>query len=79
MILLNFEKAIIPKEKLVDYLLSETHAIGQFKVKFFLSLGYSTGIWERLEQDIRSILGNNAVEKEQSEYGQKYEVSGELT
>ena len=37
----NAAKAVIPIEKLRDYLTSITHPAGRFKAAFFLSLGYT--------------------------------------
>jgi len=72
----NFERAIIPREKLLDYLLSSAHPVGQFKARFFRSLGYTNDNWTKLERDIREILNNDAIVTEQTEYGQKYVVTG---
>ena len=44
MMLPNAEDAYIPPEKLTDYLLLETHAVGKSKAKFFRSHGYKTTI-----------------------------------
>ena len=74
----NHDRAIIPQEKLWDYLLSPRHPIGQFKAKFFRSLGYTNDNWKQLESDLREILRNDATVKEKTEYGQKYEVVGTL-
>lgn len=74
----NFGRAIIPQEKLLDYLLSPTHPDGQFKARFFWALGYTNDSWKQLESDLREILGNNATVREKTEYGQKYEVAGTL-
>jgi len=74
----NFRRAIIPQEKLLDYLLSPTHPVGQFEARFFRELGYTNDNWEQLESDLREILRNDAALKEKTKYGQKYEVSGTL-
>ncbi len=75
----NTENAIIPTEKIKDYLLSESHPVGRFKAVFFNSLGYSAQNWEILVNDIRTILLQNDAEKtEDSEYGQKYKITGKI-
>ncbi len=74
----NYEKAIIPKEKLQEYLLSSTHPVGQFKARFFGALGYTSDSWLELENDIRSLLYEDAIITEHTEYGQKYVVNGVL-
>lgn len=38
--LLNKFKAYIPISKMTGYLLSETHAVGKSKARFFRSLGF---------------------------------------
>ena len=74
----NHERAIIPREKIRDYLLSSAHPVGQFKAKFFRSLGYTHDNWVRLQSDIRKVLSNDAIVTEHIEYGQKYVVTGIL-
>ena len=56
----NLEIAVIPPEKLRDYLLSVSHPIGRFKSVFFRSLGYEVNDYEVLEKDIRSLLVGDA-------------------
>ena len=75
----NAENAIIPPEKLRDYLLSPTHPVGKFKAVFFRSLGYTNENWQDLEAEIRSLLAQEASMEGQTEYGQKYEVRGAIT
>jgi hypothetical protein len=75
----NADLALIPAEKLCDYLLSSTHPVGKFKAVFFRSLGYTSGHWQRLESDIRSILENDAEFGERTDFGQKFEVRGRIT
>ena len=49
------------------------------KSKWLTSAGYSIDNWERLEADIRELaLSNAAIPKENTEYGQLYEIIGEL-
>ncbi|MGJ0515691.1 MAG: DUF6883 domain-containing protein [Methylomicrobium sp.] len=74
----NKDKAIIPPEKLRDYVLSSSHPVGKFKAEFFQSLGYTAENWERMEADIRSLLENDATRNERTEYGQKFEVRGQI-
>ena len=76
----NADKAIIPPEKLHDYVLSKSHPVGKFKAEFFQSLGYTSNDWPQLEADIRSIIdANDATAGEKTEYGQKFEVRGIIT
>jgi hypothetical protein len=70
----NAENATIPKEKLQNYLLSQSHPIGRFKAAFFRSFGYYSDNWEALERDIRSLLSNEVEKSQETEYGNKFEV-----
>lgn len=56
----NANQAVIPPEKVRDYLLSSSHPVGRFKAIFFETLGYTDETWERLEADIRTVLTNEA-------------------
>ncbi|WP_374090193.1 DUF6883 domain-containing protein [Methylomicrobium lacus] len=74
----NKDQAIIPPEKLQDYVLPSSHPVGKFKAAFFQSLGYTAENWQRMEADIRSLLENDAKTGELTEYGQKFEVRGQI-
>ena len=74
----NADQAVIAQEKICDYLLSPVHPTGKFKAAFFRSQGYSQIHWKQLESDIRSILNNDAIVGQTSEYGQKFEVKGSI-
>jgi len=74
----NAENAIIHSEKIRDYLLSLSHPVGRFKAVFFYSLGYSSDNWQQLSIAIRSTLQYDAIKKEKTEFGQKYEINGKI-
>lgn len=75
----NSDNAIVPVEKLRDYLLSPFHPVGRFKSRFFAGLGYRLEEWSVLEQDIRALLEGHAAKTDRTAYGQKYEVRGVIT
>lgn len=75
----NFENAVVPQEKLRDYILSSVHPIGRFKSVFFRGLGYSAEAHERLESDIRSLLEAETELAEANKFGSKYLVRGLLS
>ena len=75
----NVDNAVVPVQKLRDYLLSSSHPVGRFKARFFAALGYRTGDWPDLERDIRALLVGEAAKTELTTYGQKYEVRGTIT
>jgi hypothetical protein len=75
----NSEKAVIDPEKLRDYLLSPTHPVGRFKAAFFASLGYTQDNWKQLEADLRRAhLAKDAVLRQETSYGRKYEICGRI-
>jgi hypothetical protein len=65
--------AIIPMEKLRDYVLPPTHAEGRTKAAYLARLGYSQDDWPRLEADLRQqLLPREATPAGPSPYGLKY-------
>lgn len=75
----NIDNAIISREKLEGYLLSLDHPIGRYKAAFFHALGYGQDDWKALAHDLRGLLGRKAEEREETEYGKKYEIRGTIT
>lgn len=77
---LSAADAVIPPEKLQDYVLSPTHPDGRAKAAYLGRLGYTQADWRRLEADLREqILSRDAERVRPSPYGQKYEILGPLT
>jgi hypothetical protein len=75
----NKSRAQVPLEKVTDYLLSETHAVGKSKARYFHSYGFNDGNASDLAQGLLAIAQNTAVESsERSPYGTKYILDGEL-
>ena len=73
------EEAYVPEQKLTGYLLSETHAIGKAKARFFLAHGYQTDDPEQLADDLLEIARSSSFEKEvASPHGTKYLLKGTL-
>jgi hypothetical protein len=76
----GIDKLTIDEAKVRDYLLSPTHPVGRFKARFFNRLGYTQEQWQRLREDLLAIArSEEAQEGQQSDFGQKYEVHGELS
>ncbi len=72
--------AIIPPDKVRDYLLSRTHPDGRAKAEYLGGLGYSQETFLQLEADLREqLLCRDAQPLRASIYGQKYEILGPLT
>jgi hypothetical protein len=79
MILPNAELALIAREKLEGYLLSESHPSGRFKAKFFRRLGFTAAHWELLEQALREQhLPCDAVPGIPNAYGQPFTINARL-
>jgi hypothetical protein len=77
--ILDRSTAIIPAEKLRDYLLSSAHPIGRYKAVLFQSLGDEQTHWELLESALRDSLSADAQEQEVTEYDCKYVIHARLT
>ena len=75
----NDEKAYVPEQKVRDYLLSETQAVGRAKAKYFLSLEYTEEDADQLAGDLLSIGKSEGVSQQvTSDYGTKYVIDGDL-
>lgn len=75
----NRQNAYVPKEKLLDYLLSETHIDGKTKAKFFGSIGFNENNTSKLEQALLKVATKNRVKSiSESIYGIKYVIDGEI-
>lgn len=71
--------ADIPKKKLTDYLLSETHPVGKLKAEFFRSVGIDRTTVSRFEKDLRRIARNGDVHDVlESIHGIKYILDGSI-
>jgi hypothetical protein len=71
--------AYIPKAKIVDYLLSDSHPVGRFKARFFRSIGYSISTPETLEDALLSIAFSNSEKREvASPHAVKFIVDGTI-
>ncbi|HEX9732515.1 MAG TPA: hypothetical protein VGG06_11075 [Thermoanaerobaculia bacterium] len=75
----NADQAWIPREKIVDYLLSMTHSVGSAKSKFFRGFGFGEHNTELLERGLLLIARSNEVrDMIESIFGSKYTVDGDL-
>ena len=74
------ENAYVPRPKLTEYLLSQTHPVGRLKAKFFRSLGFDEGNVALLEQRLLAIARDGEVaETTEFKHGSKYVIGGELS
>ncbi len=75
----NHDQAIVPREKIVDYLLSPAHRDGRSKAIFFSGFGFSVAAWQTLAAALRHHAADYEVAKtESSPYGTRYVIEGEL-
>ena len=74
----NRKNVIIPKEKLTDYVLSDTHATGKFKARYFRSLGFNESNVELFENAVKKIAEQPIKETLKSPFGMKYVIDGEI-
>lgn len=75
----NRDKVVIPRNKLVKYLLSETHPVGSTKARFFRKLGYNKSNVDELEKALLKIARANDVKNVRKfEYGINYAIDGTI-
>jgi hypothetical protein len=73
----NSENVIIPREKLSEYLLSESHLVGRWKAKFFRSVGFGHEQVDALRDALMLLAKTGEVVVViPTEYGIKYVVEG---
>jgi len=69
----------IDDQKIRGYLLSPTHPVGRFKARVFARLGFDEQTTEMFVEELRRIAAEGEVsEFEDTEFGRKYTVPGEL-
>lgn len=67
--------AIIPREKITDYLLSDTHPVGRHKARWFRRQGFLAREPERLETVLRECAQQGEIESEiEVDFGTKFVV-----
>jgi hypothetical protein len=75
----NAERAVVEREKIVDYLLNPAHRHGASKARFFSSFGFRIEQWERLAEAFRRHGRVHEVTRvRETGHGPRYEVEGEL-
>ncbi len=75
----NYDKAIVPREKIVAYLLSHAHRDGRSKAAFFTQFGFSADVWQTLAEALfRHATEHEVAKIETSPFGKRYVIEGEL-
>ena len=76
----NAERAVIPIEKVRDYLLSAANPRTRGKAAFFQALGFVPAEWEVLRAVLLEVAQEgNATPGQSSEFGTKYEIRAKIT
>jgi hypothetical protein len=79
MTLPNADAAIVPKEKLVGYLLSSAHNTGRAKAAFLRRFGFVPDAWEVLASALRQHAeAHDVASAESTVFGTRYTIEGEL-
>lgn len=75
----HLERADVSRAKIVGYLLSPSHPVGQSKARFFLGLGFRFERWEELKVAlVAQASGRPATARTRTPFGSKYVVDGPI-
>ncbi|NUM52650.1 MAG: hypothetical protein HUU46_03300 [Candidatus Hydrogenedentes bacterium] len=75
----NVENAVVPERKVVQYLLSSSHARGRHKAAFFGQFGFSVSAWWVLAHAIkRHAREHDVTIVEETSFGIPYTIDGPL-
>jgi hypothetical protein len=73
----NAELAHVDEDKILHYLLSDTHPVGRAKAEFFRSLGFAVDQPDELRKALLALVRLEEVVVEvRTDYGEKYAVDG---
>ncbi len=73
------EEAVVPREKVTDYLLSSSHRTGRAKAEFFTRFGFTVEGWWALADALKRHAASCEVEAVQkTAYGTRYTIEGPL-
>lgn len=73
----NADEALVPRAKVVDYLLSETHLQGRQKGAFFRRFGFAAENWQELAAALKRRVDEHEIAKEEpSSFGRRFVVEG---
>ncbi len=75
----NADKAVMPSDKIIGYLLSLTHPDGRDKAIFFMSFGFIPEKPEQLENALlQQALSQEVVKSVPNVFGVRYVLEGQL-
>jgi hypothetical protein len=73
----NYQVAVVPQTKIVDYLLSLSHRDGRPKAVFFIGFGFSADNWQVLAAALLQHAADYEITSEQdSPFGKRYAIEG---
>jgi hypothetical protein len=73
------ERAVVTEGKVRDYLLNPNHPVGGPKAAWLSSIGYCSGNWRDLVDDLRMLAQSvDEFVAKRSRFGVKYEVAGRI-
>ena len=75
----NSHQARVEREKLTNYLLSNTNIRGRSKAEFFARFGFTAGNWREFAESLRSQgAAHEVVKIVETDYGPRYNVDGTI-
>ncbi|MEO0802851.1 MAG: DUF6883 domain-containing protein [Cyanobacteria bacterium J06642_2] len=75
----NSSQAYIQTNRLIGYLLPETHEVGKAKAKFFKGLGFSNTNPKPLEEALLNLARTQVIDEViQMVHGTKYTITGSI-
>ena len=75
----NADKAVVERDKIVDYLLNASHRYGASKARFFNRFGFQAKKWEQLAQALLHHGQTQEVKHtKETGFGPRYQVEGRL-
>ncbi len=75
----NADKAVVPSDKIIGYLLSLTHPDGRDKAIFFMAFGFTPEKPEQLENALlQQVTSQDVVKSVPNMFGVRYVIEGQL-
>lgn len=74
----NAERALVPREKILEYLLSPAHRVGASKCAFFMAHGFTREGWEALADALRRHAMSHDATPEDTPFGTRHRIDGPL-
>ncbi|MEW6034484.1 MAG: DUF6883 domain-containing protein [Chloroflexota bacterium] len=75
----NRHRAVVPRAKLTEYLLSTSHPYGRHKTAFFTRFGFDRESWEVLASALLAHADEHEVASaDDTQFGMRYTVEGGL-